>query len=68
MFGYRAGGAPLNVLILLSAMSFLLYVDRVNLSTAASSIQAELGLSNTLLGVAFSAFAYSYALFQIIGG
>jgi MFS family permease len=68
MVGYRVGGAPLNVLILLSAMSFLLYVDRVNLSTAASSIQAELGLSNTLLGVAFSAFAYSYALFQIIGG
>lgn len=68
MFGYRRGGAPLNVLILLSTMSFLLYVDRVNLSTAASSIQAELGMTNTQLGIAFSAFAYSYAVFQVIGG
>ncbi|MGX7706542.1 MFS transporter [Methylobacterium sp. Gmos1] len=68
MFGYRRGGAPLNVLILLSVMSFLLYVDRVNLSTAASSIQAELGMTNTQLGIAFSAFAYSYAVFQVVGG
>ncbi|MDP4026861.1 MFS transporter [Methylobacterium sp. NEAU 140] len=68
MFGYRRGGAPLNVLALLGAMSFLLYVDRVNLSTAASAIQAELGFSNTELGVAFSAFAYSYAIFQVVGG
>src|SRR3954449_12005372 len=68
MFGYRRGGAPLNVLILLGAMSFLLYVDRVNLSTAATFIQSELGMTNTQLGVAFSAFAYSYAVFQVIGG
>ncbi|MCJ2121137.1 MFS transporter [Methylobacterium sp. J-077] len=68
MFGYRVGGAPLKVLLLLSVMSFLLYVDRVNLSTAASSIQSELGLTHTQLGLAFSAFAYSYAIFQIVGG
>ena len=67
MFGYRRG-APLNVLILLSAMSFLLYVDRVNLSTAAGPIMKELGLTNTELGVAFSAFGYSYAIFQVFGG
>jgi hypothetical protein len=41
MFRYRRG-APLNVLVLLSAMSFLLYVDRVNLSTAAGPIMKEL--------------------------
>jgi MFS family permease len=68
MFGYRRGGAPLNILCLLGAMSFLLYVDRVNLSTAASYIQTELGMTNTQLGVAFSAFAYSYAIFQVVGG
>jgi sugar phosphate permease len=56
------------VLILLSAMSFLLYVDRVNLSTAAGPIMKELGLTNTELGVAFSAFGYSYAIFQVFGG
>lgn len=49
-------------------MSFLLYVDRVNLSTAAGPIMQELGLSNTELGLVFAAFAYSYALFQVVGG
>jgi len=57
-----------NVLALLCALSFILYVDRVNMAAAAGSIKAELGLSNTTLGIAFSAFGYSYAVFQIIGG
>ena len=61
-------GPQRTVLLLLSAMSFLLYVDRVNLSTAAPFLQKDLGLSNTQLGFAFSAFAYSYAIFQVIGG
>jgi len=67
MLGYRRG-APLNVLILLGTMSFLLYVDRVNLSTAAGPIMKELGMTNTQLGVAFSAFGYSYVIFQVFGG
>ena len=49
-------------------MSFLLYVDRVNLSTAAGPIAADLGLTHTQLGLAFSAFGYSYAAFQVAGG
>lgn len=57
-----------SVLALLCAMSFILYLDRVNLAAAAGPIKAELGLSNTTLGVAFSAFGYTYAIFQIIGG
>ena len=57
-----------KVLLLLCVMYFLLYVDRVNLSTAAPLIQSELHLSNTELGLAFSAFAYPYACFQLIGG
>jgi sugar phosphate permease len=56
------------VLALLCAMSFILYLDRVNLAAAAGPIKAELGLSNTTLGIAFSAFGYTYAIFQIIGG
>ncbi|SAK98876.1 major facilitator transporter [Caballeronia temeraria] len=56
------------VLALLCAMSFILYLDRVNLAAAAGPIKTELGLSNTTLGVAFSAFGYTYAIFQIIGG
>ncbi|MBR8374580.1 MFS transporter [Burkholderia cenocepacia] len=57
-----------HTLWLLCALSFILYVDRVNLATAAGAIKAELGLSNTELGVAFSAFAYSYAICQVGGG
>jgi MFS family permease len=56
------------VLLLLCLMYLIFYVDRVNVSTAAPLIKRDLGLSNTQLGLAFSAFAYPYALFQLIGG
>ena len=56
------------VLLLLCAMYFITYVDRVNVSTAAASFQSELKLDNTQLGWIFSAFAYPYLLFQIFGG
>jgi MFS family permease len=57
-----------KVLALFCALSFLMYVDRVNLSTAAGLIKQDLGLDNTDLGLIFSAFAYTYLVFQIIGG
>jgi sugar phosphate permease len=56
------------VLGMLCVMYFITYVDRVNIGTAASDIQNELHLSNTQLGLIFSAFAYPYLLFQVIGG
>lgn len=56
------------VLLLLCAMYLITYVDRVNISTAGSAMKGELHLNNTELGFAFSAFAYPYAIFQIIGG
>jgi MFS family permease len=56
------------VLGMLCIMYLITYVDRVNISTAASEIQKELHLSNTELGLVFSAFAYPYLLFQVIGG
>src|SRR5260370_7071569 len=43
-------------------------MDRVNMWNAAREIQKELHLSNTQLGLVFSAFAYPYLLFQVIGG
>ena len=49
-------------------MYLITYVDRVNIATAAGSIQRELGLSNKALGFALSAFGYPYLLFQIFGG
>jgi len=61
-------GAPTVVLALLCAMYFLYFVDRVSISTVAPLIKADLKISNTQLGLAFSAFAIPYALFQLIGG
>src|SRR5437667_5886969 len=60
--------APSNVLGLLCAMYFINYIVRVNVSTAAAVFQPELHLSNTQVGLIFSAFAYPYLLFQIAGG
>jgi sugar phosphate permease len=57
-----------KVLFIICLMYLILYVDRVNISTAAPLIKADLNLSNTELGLAFTAFAYPYALFQLIGG
>src|SRR5262249_21736300 len=59
---------PGLVLALLCAMSFLYFVDRVASSTAAPLMKADLGISNTQLGLAFSAFAVPYAVFQLLGG
>src|SRR4029079_17586856 len=56
------------VLAMLCAMYFITYVDRVNIGTAANEIRKELHLSNTQLGLVFSAFAYPYLLFQVFGG
>ncbi len=56
------------ILFIICLMYLVFYVDRVNLSTAASVMQKDLGLTATQLGIAFSAFAYPYAFFQIAGG
>ncbi len=60
--------APDVVLLLLCAMYFMYFVDRVNLSTAAPLIRADLKITNTQLGLVFSAFAVPYAVFQLVGG
>ena len=62
------GRATRNFLGLLVVMHFILFVDRVNLAAAAGVMQQDLGLSNIELGIAFSAFNYAYAPFQLVGG
>src|ERR1700712_5467618 len=58
-----------NVVLLIICLMYLItYIDRVNIATAAPPMQKDLALTNTQLGIAISAFAYPYALFQIIGG
>lgn len=59
---------PDRVLVLICAMYLVLYLDRINVATAGSAIKADLHLSNTELGLLFSAFAYPYALIQLGGG
>ena len=65
---YRLTSASSIVLIMLCIMYFITYLDRVNVSTAAAGFGKEFQLSHTEVGLVFSAFAYPYLLFQIIGG
>lgn len=44
------------------------YLDRTNLSVAATGLSAELKLSSVQLGLLFSAFGWTYAALQIPGG
>jgi len=67
-FRFRRLTASEIVLGLLCLMYLITYIDRVNIATAAPDIKRELQLSNTQLGFVLSAFAYSYLLFQILGG
>ena len=57
-----------SVLAMLCMMYLITYMDRVNVSTAAAAFKGELGLSNTQVGLVFSAFAYPYLVFQVVGG
>ena len=56
------------VLLLISVMYLITYLDRVNISTAAPAISQEFGFDKITMGFIFSAFAWSYALFQVPGG
>lgn len=44
------------------------YMDRVAIAAAAPMIQEEFGFDQVMLGLIFSAFSITYALFQIPGG
>lgn len=59
---------PGAVLGLLCALYFILFMDRVSLNTPRPMMMKDLGLTNTQLGIAFSAFSLPYAFFQLVGG
>src|SRR6476661_7012369 len=67
-WGWKRVPATTKVLGLLCLMYAITYIDRVNVSTAAAVFKGELGLSNTQVGLVFSAFAYPYLVFQVVGG
>jgi sugar phosphate permease len=64
----RTGKRRWFVLLLISLMYLIAYLDRVNMSTAAPVISKEYGFDKITMGAIFSAFVWSYALFQIPGG
>ena len=65
---FRLSSATSLVLVMLCIMYFITYLDRVNVSTAAAGFGKEFNLTHTQVGLVFSAFAYPYLLFQVIGG
>ena len=56
------------ILLLISVMYLITYLDRVNISTAAPQISKEFGFDKVTMGVIFSAFVWAYAIFQVPGG
>ncbi|HEX3938037.1 MAG TPA: MFS transporter [Xanthobacteraceae bacterium] len=66
--GDRPSRGRWYVLLLISVMYLITYLDRVNISTAAPQISKEFGFDKVTMGVIFSAFVWAYALFQVPGG
>lgn len=56
------------ILGIMCLMYFIAYIDRVNIAVAGPLIRHEMGLTTGQLGLIFSAFAYPYAVMQILGG
>ena len=56
------------VVLVLFVLSMITYVDRVCISAAKDPISSEMHLSDTAMGVVFSAFALGYLLAQIPSG
>ncbi len=64
----RASRGRWYILLLISLMYLITYLDRVNISTAAPVISKEFGFDKVTMGAIFSAFVWAYALFQVPGG
>jgi sugar phosphate permease len=56
------------VLLLISLMYMITYMDRSNISIAAPAIAKEFGFNKTEVALFFSAFAWAYAAGQVPGG
>jgi sugar phosphate permease len=64
----KAPSASTIVLFLICLMYGITYIDRNNVSTVAPIFERDLHLTNMQIGFVYSAFAYPYLIFQIIGG
>ena len=57
-----------GVLAFACALSMITYLDRVCFGTVASNIKSEFGLTESGMGWLFTAFAFSYAMFEVPTG
>jgi len=57
-----------GVVVLTLLLIAVAYLDRICIATAAPAIRADLGLSDTEMGLVFSAFTLAYALFEVPSG
>lgn len=64
----RPSRARFLVLALITAGTLINYLDRTVISVAAPFLQKDLGLDPVYMGLAFSAFSWTYAAAQIPGG
>jgi len=69
---YLATAAPTKkryiTLLMIFITVVICYADRANLAVASAHIQQEFGINKAQMGYIFSAFAWTYTLFQIPGG
>jgi len=64
----KATRARLLILALITAGTLINYLDRTVISVAAPGLSHDLGLDPFYMGLAFSAFSWTYAASQIPGG
>lgn len=60
--------ARIVILLLLSVGTMINYLDRTILGVVAPALTSEIHIDPAMMGVVFSAFAWTYALAQIPGG
>ncbi|MES2792343.1 MAG: MFS transporter [Planctomycetota bacterium] len=63
--GQRPSSARYIVLAFLCSLAFVLYLDRICISQAATSIMKDLHLTKTQFGYVAAAFTLAYALFEV---
>src|SRR3954466_2024309 len=68
MYKERSSRIRFRILFLIFVCVVIDYMDRSNISVAATALSDDLHLTPVQLGILFSAFGWTYAALQIPGG